>query len=129
MKKVILIFLVYIVSISCAQSVEIEWKQVDANSYINPAGIMGEEDIYGYSFMLKSFNKGQYEPVLGRSVWYTIAQYTIDCSNMTYKIGMIDSYDSEDNFVNGDYNRYAKFRPIVSETAVSAVASKLCRVK
>lgn len=130
MKKILGLIAAFIVlSLGGYASDDVEWQQVAPNSYINPEGIIGVEDIYGYSFMLKSFNKGQYEPVRGKAVWYTIAQYTIDCTNLTYKIGVIDSYGHENDFVNGDYNRYAKFRPIVSGTAVSAVASKLCRIK
>ena len=39
-----------------------------------------------------------------------------------YKIGVIDSYAEDGSFVNGDYNKYAKFRPIVLGTAISNVA-------
>ncbi len=131
MKRLVLIFVFLFCAVAVAYSSEddVQWQSVAPNSFINTDGIMGLEDIYGFSFMLKSFNKGQYEPVMGKPVWYTISQYTIDCSKQTYKIGVIDSYGYEDNFVNGDYNRYAKFQPIVHGTAVSAVYSKLCRIK
>lgn len=104
-----------------------QWKHVAENIYIDPDGIIGTEDIYGFSFLLKSFNKGQYEPMYGKDIWYTIAQYTIDCSRHSYKIGVIDSYGYENQFINGDYNSLAKFQPIVQGTAVSVVAGKLCR--
>ena len=42
-------------------------------------------------------------------------------------VGVIDSYGYQDNFVNGDYNKYAKFQPIAEGTAVSEVAKRLCR--
>ena len=102
-----------------------QWKHVAENIYID--GIVGTEDIYGFSFLLKSFNKGQYEPMYGKDIWYTIAQYTIDCSKYSYKISVIDSYGYENQFINGDYNSLAKFQPIVQGTAVSVVAQKLCR--
>ena len=131
MKKIVVLIssILFLTELTCFASNNIEWQQVAPDSYINPDGIIGVDDIYGFSFMLKSYNKGQYEPVRGESIQYTIAQYTIDCTNLTYKIGVIDSYGADDNFVNGDYNRYAKFRPIVSGTAVSTVASKLCRMR
>jgi len=110
-----------------AQDETILWQKVADNNYINPDGIVGMEDIYGFSFILKSYNKGQYEPVNGKRIWYTLSQYTIDCGKQKYKIGMIDSYGYENNFINGDYNRYAAFQPIVSGTAVSAVSKMLCR--
>jgi len=129
MKRIIIIFLLLVVgSYTYARSGDdINWQKLSENNYINPDGIIGTDDIYGYSFIIKSYNKGQYERVNGNDVWYTLSQYTIDCSKMKYKIGMIDSYGYEDNFVNGDYNRYAKFQPIASGTAVSEAAKKLCR--
>ena len=104
-----------------------QWMKVAENSYVDLDGIMGTDDMYGFSFLLKAYNKGQYEPVNGKKVWYTLSQYTIDCAKQKYKIGVIDSYGFKNNFVNGDYNRYATFQPIVQGTAVSAVAKELCR--
>lgn len=106
---------------------DVNWQKVADNNYIDYEGIVGTEDMYGFTFLLKSYNKGQYEAVNGNDISYTLAQYTINCTKMTYKIGLIDSYGYKDNFVTGDYNKYAKFQPIVQDTAVSAVAAKLCR--
>lgn len=131
MKKIflsILFFLCSMTSIVFAQSEEYtEWKRVDENSYIDSDGIVGAEDIYGFTFLLKSYNKGQYEPVNGKFILYTLAQYTIDCAKRSYKIGVMDSYGKQDNFITGDYNKYAEFQPIVGGTAVSNVYKKLCR--
>lgn len=131
MKKIflsILFFLCSMTSIVFAQSEEYtEWKRVDENSYIDSDGIVGAEDIYGFTFLLKSYNKGQYEPVNGKFIFYTLAQYTIDCAKRSYKIGVMDSYGKQDNFITGDYNKYAEFQPIVDGTAVSNVYKKLCR--
>ncbi len=131
MKKIflsILFFLCSMTSIVFAQSEEYtEWKRVDENSYIDSDGIVGAEDIYGFTFLLKFYNKGQYEPVNGKFIFYTLAQYTIDCAKRSYKIGVMDSYGKQDNFITGDYNKYAEFQPIVGGTAVSNVYKKLCR--
>lgn len=131
MKKIflsILFFLCSMTSIVFAQSEEYtEWKRVDENSYIDSDGIVGAEDIYGFTFLLKSYNKGQYEPVNGKFIFYTLAQYTIDCAKRSYKIGVMDSYGKQDNFITGDYNKYAEFQPIVGGTAVSNVYKMLCR--
>lgn len=131
MKKIflsILFFLCSMTPIVFAQSEEYtEWKRVDENSYIDSDGIVGAEDIYGFTFLLKSYNKGQYEPVNGKFIFYTLAQYTIDCAKRSYKIGVMDSYGKQDNFITGDYNKYAEFQPIVGGTAVSNVYKKLCR--
>ena len=132
MKNYIFIFAIFILSALAAYSEQVvedtTWKQVAQNIFINPEGIVGTEDIYGFTFVLKSFNKGQYEPINGRDVFYTMSRYTIDCSKNTYKIGVIDSYDKQGNFIYGDYNKYAKFQPIVQGTAVANVALKLCRM-
>ncbi len=132
MKNYILILVIFILSALAAYSEQVvedtTWKQVAQNIFINPEGIVGTEDIYGFTFVLKSFNKGQYEPINGRDVFYTMSRYTIDCSKNTYKIGVIDSYDKQGNFIYGDYNKYAKFQPIVQGTAVANVALKLCRM-
>ena len=114
------------VSVNATQT-DTQWRFVAENSYIDLDGLVGMEEFYGYSFLMKTFNKGQYEPIRNNAVWYTLAQYTIDCSNSTYKVGVIDSYGYENNFLNGDYNRYAGFRPIVEGTAIGTVASKVCR--
>ena len=131
MKKILLllifIMITFLPSFCAQQEDETQWMKVAENSYIDLDGVMGTEDIYGFSFLLKAYNKGQYEPVNGKKVWYTLSQYTIDCANKKYKIGVIDSYGFKNNFVNGDYNRYATFQPIVQGTAVSAVAKELCR--
>lgn len=131
MKKylvLLFIFLVGALSGFCFEKQdETSWKQVSENNYIDSDGIVGTEDIYGFTFLLKAYNKGQYEPINGKDVWYTLSQYTIDCGRKTYKIGVMDSYGYENNFIYGDYNKYAEFQPIVSGTAVSAVANKLCR--
>lgn len=124
----IVLFLIFI-SLPSMSVEEDVWRKVSPDCFINPDTIIGVEDIYGFSFLLKAYNKGQYEPVNGNKIWYTISQYTINCSKFTYKIGTIDSYGFEDEFVNGDYNRYAKFQPIIPDTAVSIVASKLCRAR
>lgn len=124
----IIIFTVASVAAYCSEdAIETQWKKVADNNYIYEEGIAGTEEIYGFTFLLKSYNKGQYEPVNGKNIWYTLSQYTINCGEMTYKIGVMDSYNYQDRFIFGDYNKYAAFQPIVSGTAVSAVANKLCR--
>ncbi len=132
LNKIISVLLFFILCVSSglvyAETSEVEtWQKVSDNNYINPDGVVGTEDMYGFTFILKSYNKGQYEPVNGQKIQYTLSQYTIDCVKRLYKIGVIDSYGYQNNFVNGDYNKYAKFQPIVSGTAVGAVAAKLCR--
>ena len=127
MKKFILCLIIIISSLSAFANEEIRWQRVSENNYINPDGIIGTTDRYGFSFLLKSYNKGQYEPFNGKEILYTLNNYTIDCSKMKYKIGIIDSYGTQDNFINGDYNKYASFQPIAEGTAVSEVAKKLCR--
>ena len=127
MKKIITLIILFMNAIVVLANEEIIWQRVCENNYINPEGIVGTSDIYGFSFILKSFNKGQYEPVNGKKILYTLSNYTIDCSKMKYKIGVIDSYGYQDNFINGDYNKYAKFQPIAEGTSVSEVAKKLCR--
>lgn len=131
MKRIFLSILFFLCSMTSTvfpQSEEYtEWKRVDENSYIDSDGIVGAEDIYGFTFLLKSYNKGQYEPVNGKFIFYTLAQYTIDCAKKSYKIGVMDSYGKQDNFITGDYNKYAEFQPIVGGTAVSNVYKKLCR--
>ena len=129
MKKFFLMLVIVFLGLPSISAEDEVWKKVSPDCFINPDTIIGVEDIYGFSFLLKAYNKGQYEPVNGNKIWYTISQYTINCSNFTYKIGTIDSYGFENEFVNGDYNRYAKFQPIIPDTAVSIVALKLCRVK
>jgi hypothetical protein len=131
MKKVYLLLLILIFGFlpvfSAQHENDTEWVKVAENNYINPDGIIGLENIYGFSFLLKAYNKGQYEPVNGKKIWYTMSQYTLDCAKQKYKIGVIDSYGFKDNFINGDYNRYAQFQPIVQGSAVGEVAKKLCR--
>ncbi len=131
MKKIFTLLLLIIFSCTPAifakENADINWQKVAQNSYINPDGIIGTEDIYGFSFLIKAYNKGQYEPINGNRIWYTLSQYTIDCAKQKYKIGVIDSYGYKDNFVNGDYNRYATFQPIIQGTAISEVAKELCR--
>jgi hypothetical protein len=128
MKKIFLsLFITFIAIMPVSSETAIRWAKVSENNYINPEGIIGVEDIYGFTFLLKSFNKGQYERFNDKDVWYTLSQYTINCAKQTYKIGTIDSYGFEDNFVNGDYNKFATFQPIAEGTAVSEVAKRLCR--
>lgn len=130
MKHIFLFIIIFIFSFLAACAVEkADWTEVDSTNYINWDEVVGSDDVYGYTFMLKSFNKGQYEPVNGRKIWYTISQYTIDCSAQKYKIGVIDSFGYQNNFINGDYNRYAKFQPIINGTAIGIISQKLCRVK
>ena len=126
MKK-ILSLLIVLLSAFCMCSADTQWKRIAPNNYVDENAIVGLEDRYGFSFLLKAFNKGQYEPIDGRQVYYTLAQYEIDCAKKSYKIGVIDSYDEDDVFINGDYNRYAEFQPIVKGTAVEVLADKLCR--
>lgn len=131
LRKFVLIFcILYLTSALFADSKttdDINWQQVTENNFIDVDGIVGTSDMYGFTFILKSYNKGQYEPVNGINIKYTLSQYTVDCLKYKYKIGVIDSYGEQNNFVNGDYNRYANFQPIVQGTAVGAVAAKLCR--
>lgn len=117
----------FLMPIAFAQINDTNWSKIAPNNYVDEGAIVGLVDKYGFSFLLKSFNKGQYEPVDGRQILYTLSQYEIDCVKNTYKIGVIDSYDDEGFFVNGDYNRYAEFQPIVNGTAVAILAKKLCR--
>lgn len=125
--SVLMIFTFAIAAYCVENSDDVQWKKVSENNYIDSDGIVGTTEIYGFTFLLKSYNKGQYEPVNGHDISYTLSQYTIDCVKRTYKIGVIDSYGYRDNFITGDYNRFAQFQPIVSGTVVSAVANKLCR--
>ena len=129
MKKIVFTVFVLLLSlhISEARDVPNQWRQIADNSFLNTSTIFGTDDIYGFTFMLKAYNKGQYEPINGKNIAYTVSQYTVDCGNLTYKIGVIDSYSKDGNFINGDYNRYAKFRPIVIGTSVDKVSKNLCR--
>jgi len=127
-KKLILLFSIIILSISTAYSQNENWKRIAPNNYVDMDAVVGLENIYGYSFLLKSYNKGQYEPMNGKQVHYTLSQNEIDCAKKKYKIGIIDSYDENDNFINGDYNKYAEFQPIVSGTAMYEIAKSLCRL-
>ena len=130
MKRLLLILCITILISITVSSSQVEqdddWVKVAPFNYLYLDGISGREDIYGFNFLLKSYNKGQYEPVNGKDISYTLGQYTIDCQKHRYKIGVIDSYGKKGDFINGDYNRYASFQPIVSGTAVSAVAKELC---
>lgn len=127
MKRIFWLLIIPFLSVAAFATDDMQWIQLDSNNYVNADGIVGTEDIYGFSFLLKSYNKGQYEPVNGKKIYYTLSQYTIDCSKRKYKIGVIDSYGYSDNFVNGDYNRYAKFQPVVEGTAIDIISKKLCR--
>lgn len=128
MKKFLVLILIFSGSIVFASNDEDSiWKRVAPNNYIYEDGIMGTTNMYGFSFLLKSFNKGQYEPINGRQILYTLNQYEINCAKRTYKIGFMDSYDDEGDFISGDYNKYATFQPIVEGTAVYEVSKKLCR--
>ncbi len=129
MNKLVLIFFIILFALGseCVGTEGVLWQKIDDNNYINYEDVIGTNDIYGFIFILKSFNKGQYEPVNGKNISYTMSQYTIDCLRQTYKIGVMDSYGSDGNFINGDYNRYAGFQPIVSGTAVSEVFKYLCK--
>ena len=132
MKK--LLFLLFVFSfvqlVVYAQNLPTEyWEKVSENNYADMYGVTGTLDRYGFSFLLKSYNKGQYEPVNGRKISYTISTYTIDCDKYSYKIGTMDSYNDKNDFITGDYNKYAKFQPIVSGTAVGEMAKKLCKIR
>lgn len=125
--RILFSVLFIILSACCACMAQTQWIRIAPNNYVDENAIVGLEDRYGFSFLLKAFNKGQYEPINDRQIYYTLAQYEIDCAKNTYKIGVIDSYDEDDIFVNGDYNKYAEFQPIVKDTAVSVLAKRLCR--
>ena len=128
MKKYFLTVLILLFAVCAnAEIADIMWHKVDENNYVYKDGIVGTEDRYGFTFLLKSYNKGQYESVNGNKIQYTLTQYTMDCGKKSYKIGVIDSYGYHDNFVYGDYNKYAQFQPIVSGTAISELYKKLCR--
>lgn len=133
MKKLFVIINLIILSLTSALGCwadsleETQWRRISENNYVDFDGIVGTTDIYGFTFLLKSYNKGQYEPVNGKAVFYTLSQYTVDCAKKRYKIGIMDSYGRNGNFITGDYNRYASFQPIVSGTAVDAFAKKFCR--
>jgi hypothetical protein len=124
---VILNILFFVLMFSAVNAQESEFvKLVSQNSYINPKGIVRYPD-GTYSVIIKSYNKGQYEPINGRFISYTLSQHFIDCENSTYKLGLIDSYDDEDNFVNGDYNRYATFQPVIQGNSAGAVYNLICK--
>lgn len=131
MKKIftlILFAFLILLPVSSKENESSEWERVAPNNYVYKDTIVGTEDFYGFSFLLKSYNKGQYEPVNNRQILYTLGMYEINCLKHTYKIGTIDSYDDEGDFVNGDYNKYAQFQPIVQGTAIDVLASRLCKI-
>ncbi len=131
MKKIftlILFAFLILLPVSSKENESSEWERVAPNNYVYKDTIAGTEDFYGFSFLLKSYNKGQYEPVNNRQILYTLGMYEINCLKHTYKIGTIDSYDDEGDFVNGDYNKYAQFQPIVQGTAIDVLASRLCKI-
>lgn len=130
MKKLFLLFILFIFCTMPVMSKESEeWEHIAPNNYVYKDGIIGLENMYGYSFLLKSYNKGQYEPVNGRQVHYTLGQYEINCAKRTYKIGVLDSYDENGGFINGDYNKYAQFQPVVEGTAIYVMTTKLCKFR
>ena len=130
MKKAFSIFYIVFIFVSmqvCAY--ELNWTRIDDNNFVDYDSVVGADDMYGFSFLMKSYNKGQYEPVNGRNILYTLSHYELNCARHTYKIGIMDSYDKNDGFVNGDYNRYSEFQPVVEGSAVSVVAERLCKSK
>ena len=131
MKKIfalILFAFLILLPVSSKENESAEWERVAPNNYVYKDTIAGTDGFYGFSFLLKSYNKGQYEPVNNRQILYTLGMYEINCLKHTYKIGTIDSYDDEGDFVNGDYNKYAQFQPIVQGTAIDVLASRLCKI-
>ena len=105
MKKYLLFMLICITSVQFALAnsdtqTDDMWKWVAENNYIFEDGIVGTEDMYGFTFLLKSYNKGQYEPVNGNKIQYTLSQYTLDCGKGAYEIGVIDSYGYHDDFIS-----------------------------
>lgn len=124
----IFIFCFLLICASAKAQDDSAWTKVDENNYIDYEAVVGSEDMYGYSFLLKSYNKGQYESVNGKTILYTLGQYELNCGKRSYRLGIIDSYDKQGNFVNGDYNKYSQFQPVVEGTAVWVVASKLCKL-
>ena len=129
MKKFIVMIFMILIGIPAFCGESSEWEHIAPNNYVYKDGIMGLENIYGFSFLLKSYNKGQYEPVNGRQIHYTLGQYEINCAKKTYRIGILDSYDQNDGFINGDYNKYAQFQPVVEGTAIYVMTTKLCKIK
>ena len=128
MKKICFTVLILLFAVCAnAETVDVMWHKVDDNNYVYKDGIVGTEDRYGFTFLLKSYNKGQYESVNGNKIQYTLTQYTLDCGKRSYKTGEIDSYGIRDNFVYVDYNKFAQFQPIVPGTAISELYKKLCR--
>lgn len=126
MKRLAVIFFIILFTVAAyAGGIEPNWYRIDNNNYYDPETVVDIDS--GYSFLLKAYNKGQYEPVNGRKILYTLSHYEINCQDVTYKIGVMDSYDKEDGFVNGDYNRYSEFQPVVEGSAVGYVFKKLCR--
>ena len=103
------------------------WEQLDLYSFIDKSGIIDTNEFYGYSFLLKTFNKGQFEPIRNIPVSYTISQYLLNCSEKTYKIGVIDSYNNNGDFLYGDYNKFASFQPIIAGTTINEVQKLLCK--
>lgn len=127
-KRIIVIISIFLFA-SCAvcEEVGLDWTKIAPNNYVDMDAIVGTEDYYGFSFLLKAYNKGQYEPIYNQQILYTLSQYELDCGRHSYKIGVIDSYDEDGDFISSDYNRYAQFQPIVKDTAVYALSKKLCR--
>jgi hypothetical protein len=101
-------------------------KLISENSYINPSEIIKISD-GTYSLIIKAYNKGQYEPINGSFISYTLTEHVINCTSSTYKLGIINSYDEDDDFVNGDYNKYATFQPIVPGTTDGDVYNFICK--
>ena len=57
MKYFIIIFITLLLtnSLTTLASEDFNWQRVSENNYINPEGIIGTTDIYGFSFILKSY--------------------------------------------------------------------------
>lgn len=128
MKKFLIVLFIFLLTIPVqAQTFGPEWVKIDENNYLAADSVVGAEDKYGFTFLLKSYNKGQYEPFNGKSISYALGHYEINCAEQSYKIGLLDSYDRNDGFVIGDYNRYSTFQPLVQGSAVGLVSQKLCK--
>lgn len=58
MKKICFTVLILLFAVCAnAETVDVMWHKVDDNNYVYKDGIVGTEDRYGFTFLLKSYNK------------------------------------------------------------------------
>jgi hypothetical protein len=124
MKK-FLVFLLFCFMLPCSAS---NWLEMFEKKYIDLESIQLDYKNNQITFWLKSLRKDATEKFEGMEFWYTLDQFTIDCSQKRASLNVLMVYDLKQKLIFSNEWEYKDWQTIAPDTYIEGYYRYFCLI-